>query len=861
MSQEHERELKAKLAALTLEQKVRLLTGADFWSLHPEPAIGLRRMVLSDGPVGVRGERWDERDPSVNLPCPSALAATWDEARVERLGRLLAVEARRKGVQVLLAPTVNLHRSPYAGRHFECFSEDPLLTARIGAAYVRGVQAGGVGATVKHFVANDAETERHTVDVRVDERALRELYLAPFEAIVREAGAWAVMAAYNRVNGTAMTEHPLLREVLKAEWGFDGVVVSDWFATTSTVASARAGLDLVMPGPFGPWGDELLAAVRAGHVDEAVVDDKVLRLLRLAARVGALDAAAVRAEAVPWPDTAVAAELRAAAAAGFVLLRNESAGPMAGPGRNGRAVLPLDPGRLRRLAVLGPNAATPRTLGGGSAMVFPPYAVSPLDGLRAALEPAVEVTHVPGAWRTARVPPADPRLLRPPAGAPPAQEAAEGAVGGAAETGVELRFVAADGTVLHRERRSTAAFAWLGSFGDFPAERLAAIEVHARLLPDASGEWTVGCSGVGDFELTLGGTTRLTGRLDLPLGAEPIDATMRPPQRVVRVPLEAGQELPVTLRYGLTAASRLPAFQLNLERPHGSDEQELARAVALARDADAAVVVVGTSEEVESEGFDRDSLALPGRQDELVRAVAAANPHTVVVVNAGAPVLLPWAEAVPAILLAWFPGQEFGNALADVLLGTVEPGGRLPTTWPATPDGLPTTTPTAGHLDYAEGIFVGYRAPSGPAIRYPFGHGLGYTTWAYLNLEVSGHPALTPDGAPDPRGTVTARVTVRNTGPRPGREVVQVYAARPDSTIPRPPRWLAGFALARVGPGETTTVEIAVSARAFAHWDTATRRWRIEPGSFTLTAGPLTCVVPVEAASSSGTTTTSSTTD
>src|SRR5574341_1759982 len=245
--------LEPMLAALTLEQKVRLLTGADFWSLHPEPAVGLRRVVVSDGPAGVRGESWDERDPSVNVPCPGALAATWDEARVERLGRLLAAEARRKGVQVLLAPTVNLHRTPYGGRHFECFSEDPLLSARIGAAYVRGVQAGGVGATVKHFVANDSETQRHTVDVRVDERTLRELYLAPFETIVREAGAWAVMAAYNRVNGTTMTEHPLLREVLKQEWGFDGVVMSDWFATSSTVASAGGGLDLVMPGPFGPW--------------------------------------------------------------------------------------------------------------------------------------------------------------------------------------------------------------------------------------------------------------------------------------------------------------------------------------------------------------------------------------------------------------------------------------------------------------------------------------------------------------------------------------------------------------------------------------------------------------------------------
>ena len=270
-----ERELAARVAALSLEQKVRLLTGADFWSLHPEPAAGLRRLVVSDGPAGVRGERWDERDTSANVPSPTALAATWDEQLVEDLGRLLAFEARRKGVDVLLAPTVNLHRTPYGGRHFECFSEDPLLTARIGVAYVRGVQDGGVGATVKHFVANDSETQRMTLDARVDERALRELYLAPFEAIVREGGVWSVMAAYNGVNGHPMTESPLLRDVLQGEWEFDGLVMSDWFATRSTEASAGAALDLVMPGPGGPWGDALIAAVREGRVDEAAVDDKV----------------------------------------------------------------------------------------------------------------------------------------------------------------------------------------------------------------------------------------------------------------------------------------------------------------------------------------------------------------------------------------------------------------------------------------------------------------------------------------------------------------------------------------------------------------------------------------------------------
>src|SRR3954452_11028680 len=313
--------LHERLSALSLEQKVLLLTGADFWSLYAEPAIGLRRVVMSDGPAGVRGELWDERDPSANVPSPTALAATWDAELIERLGRLLAFECRRKGVDVLLAPTVNLHRTPFGGRHFECFSEDPWLTAVIGTAYVRGLQSEGVAATVKHFVANDSETERFTLDAQVGERALRELYLAPFEAILA-ASPLAVMAAYNQVNGVTMTESPLLRDVLKDEWGWDGLVMSDWGAARSTEGAGNAALDLAMPGPSGPFGSALIAAVREGRVSEAAVDDKVLRLLRLAARVGALEGVEAPRAATAWSEDEVAAELRGCAAASFVLARN-----------------------------------------------------------------------------------------------------------------------------------------------------------------------------------------------------------------------------------------------------------------------------------------------------------------------------------------------------------------------------------------------------------------------------------------------------------------------------------------------------------------------------------------------------------
>jgi beta-glucosidase len=762
------------LARLSLEQKVRLLTGADFWALHDEPAVGLRAIVTSDGPAGVRGRVWDERTPSANVPSPTALAATWDEPRIERLGRLLAFEARAKGVDVLLAPTVNLHRNPAGGRVFECFSEDPLLTGRIGAAYVRGLQGEGVAATVKHFVANDSETERFTLDARVGERALRELYLAPFELILAER-PWAVMAAYNRVNGVTMTESPLLREVLKDEWGWDGLVVSDWGATRDTVGAGNAALDLAMPGPSGPFGDALVGAVRAGRVSEAAVDDKVTRLLRLAARVGALDATPPaggpprRITARPWSDEEIAAELRATAAASFVLARNHG------------TLLPLEPRSLRKVAVLGPNAAEARTLGGGSATVFPRYTVSPLDGLRTALAHA-EVTYAPGVRTHTRAPVA------------PVNAA-------------DVRFFAADGTVLGAEHREIAEFTWLGTLD--PAVK--AIEVHATLRATVAGEHVVGCAGTGRYRLTVQGVEAFDTELRLRAGADPGESLFAPPQHGVTVGMGEGELLDVVLRREVADPGTV-SFQLTFEPPF-DEAAEFERAVELAREADVAIVVVGTTAEVESEGFDRDTLALPGRQDELVRRVNEAQPRTVVVVNSGAPVLLPWLDEVPGVLLCWFPGQEAGNALADVLFGVTEPGGRLPMTWPASQAGLPSVTPVDGVLRYDEGLAIGYRGSVEPLLA--FGHGLGYTTWDYLAMD---------------------RATVRliNSGTRRGREVIQVYASRPDSAIERPPRWLAGFAVIEADAGEEIVIDVPLAPRAFQHWDGG---WQTEPGEFVLEAG------------------------
>ncbi len=818
-------DLRARVASLTLEQKVRLCTGADSWSLYAEPAVGLRRLVVSDGPAGVRGETWDERDTSANVPSPTSLAATWDRARVERIGALLASECRRQGVDVLLAPTVNLHRSPYGGRHFECLSEDPYLTGQIGSAFVRGVQGQGVGATVKHFVANDSETQRFSLDAVVDERVLRELYLAPFDQIVRVAGAWSVMAAYNSVNGTTMTQSPLLRAILHQEWGFDGLVMSDWHAGRS-VEAAKAALDLLMPGPSGPWGDALVAAVRAGDVDEALVDDKVERILRLAARVGALDGGE-GPQARIWSDEAIAGELRGAASAGFVLAQNKPVG--ASP------LLPLDTGQLRTVAVLGPNAGDgARSLGGGSAFVFPPYDVSPLKGIRAALGRDVEVTFSEGVRTSDRLPPAALDLMRLPGGRGP---------------GLEARFLDRSGAVLGTEDRYHGALNWASSvLTGLSLQDVHAIELATTVVATEAGTYRIGGSGVGPFRLTLDGQVRLEERLSLPEGADPVELMMRPPQRYAEVDLDAGQRVEVLLHHELQRMSGFgdadavaATFQLNAVRIF--DEQvEFDRAVSLAAAADVAVLVVGTTEEVESEGFDRDSLALPGRQDELVRAVVHANPRTVVVVNAGAPVLLPWAADVPAVLLCWFPGQEFGNALADVLTGAAEPGGRLPTTWPVDEVGLPSTTPVDGTLRYDEGLLIGYRrfAADGRRPLYAFGSGQGYTTWELSDLTVmaaasdgqgNGGPGELGDGG------ATVRVRADNRGGRLGRTVVQVYLSRRDTALQRAPLWLGGFEAVEAGASDGVDVSVAVPARAFQHWDVARGEWATEPGTFEISVG------------------------
>jgi beta-glucosidase len=798
------------VALLSLEQKVRLLTGADSWTLYGEGAVGLRPMVFSDGPAGVRGTGFDHARPSSSLPCPVALGATWDEQLVHDLALALGHEARARGVDVLLAPTVNIVRTPLNGRGFECFSEDPVLSARIAVAYVRGVQEAGVAATVKHYVANDSETERRSYDALVAESVLRELYLPPFEACVAKGDVALVMAAYNSVNGAFMTANrTLLRDVLKTEWGFRGVVVSDWSATYSTVPSAHAGLDLVMPGPHGPWGDQLVAEVKAGAVAEAEIDDKVSRLILLARRVGALNGSmngdSPRHLEAPPRALVDPALLREVTTRSFVLLSNP------------RGLLPIRSGSLDRLALIGPNAIQPQTQGGGSVRVLPIAGTGLADALGEAFDTYVSVHQGCVTSATIAFPP-DWSLHDPVSG----------------EVGVRVEVRTADGAVVHDARFPTSVLTW---WDDLPqAVHLPGSEVvmRARYRPGIDGPHVLGVAGVGLLRVLVDGKQLAEEKTELRHDA--VKALSNPPEVRVPLQLQAGREVDLRVEHRPNARGHESGFatlRLGIA-PELEDDKLIADAVVAAATADVAIVVVGSADGTESEGYDRETMVLPGRQDELVRRVAAVNSSTVVVVNSGMPVLLPWADEVAAIVQVWFPGQAFAEALADALVGDAEPGGRLPVSVPRAEADSPVLRayPQAGDLVYTEGLLVGYRGydRNGTEPLFCFGHGLGYTEWTYESIACDAESIAAGED-------LSLVVTIRNTGARAGREVVQLYLEGPDDDPVRPLRVLSAFADVVCGPGEQAQARLTVPARLFARFDEERRDWVWLPGTHTLRAG------------------------
>ncbi len=789
-------ELRAVARILPLEDKVQLLTGETMWNLRAIDTVGLRELTFSDGPVGVRGLGQVDGETSLLYPSPSALSATWDLSLAFEVGQSFAREARAHGVDVVLGPQVNIQRTPVAGRHFECYSEDPLLTSVIGAQVVAGIQHQGVAACVKHYVANDAETDRTSVISRVDPRALREVYMAPFDAAV-EAGAWSIMAAYNQtddaVETAPMTSHRhLLTDVLKDELGFDGVIVSDWVANRTTVDSALAGLDVVMPGPGGPWEEQLLEAVRAGTVAEEVIDDKVARILLLARRVGALDAPA----ALLTHTADIVALVRRAAAKGTVVLRNASAVPV------------WDRPAPASIALIGPNAVRPHVLGGGSSTVHPRHVVTPAEGL-AARYPEAALTVRRGC---------DPRRLAPSLDL------------GSRDGSITVTHLDVEGRLLRTEQLNS----WDGWLRDVPAETRW-VDVDIDFVLDEVGEHAIQVGTVGAHRIEIDGV--LLSESAVEVGVEVIlnSSINNPEGAIAAITIDEPRRVALRARHTVIDAEgygRMVRVELRHRVPAPSSDEELADAWTAAAQAELTVVIVGTNEESESEGWDRTTLALPGRQNELVERVLDVAPDAVIVVNAGAPVILPWLERARTVLWAWFPGQEAGHAIADILAGATEPAGRLPWTLPASEADVPVphALPHEGVVDYADGIHVGYRGwlKSELAPAAPFGHGLGWTAWDYADVDAV--------AAADGHLTVTVRIT--NTGERAGTEIVQVYLDAPETPgIDRPVRWLGGFACVDVQPGETATVPVAIARRQLEVWDDPSGTWNLPTGTYGVHVG------------------------
>lgn len=778
-------DIESLIKKLTLEEKVLLVSGENFWTTVALPSIGLRKMTVSDGPSGVRGPLWDERSPSLSLPSASSISSTWNVETLKKVGKLMAFEARRKGVDVVLGPTINLHRSPLGGRHFESFSEDPLLSGKLAGAFAASIQEEGVGATLKHYIANDSENERFTLNVNISDEALHEIYLRPFEIAIHEANPWLVMCSYNSVRGVTMSENELLLEPLKGSWAWDGVVISDWTAVRSVIGAGAGGTDLEMPGrPSSFWGENLLEAVKNGDVQEFAIDRKVERILRLANRVGALESEPIKN--IHFEQEEIDATARAISAEGTVLVKNND-------------VLPLAPGV--KIGVFGSHAQFGREQGGGSATVVPSRVCSPLEGL---LENAPEGTSVEYEYGVE----SDDSLVF--------FDDRNTQVPGSSESGLKLEIFGEDNELILSEVRKSGRLILM----DPPvALRTHRVTYTTIFTPDQSGNYRIGAATVGDVEYQVMDEPSVVANIQL-LSGDFAEYVLNPPEHKSEFYLKANEPVHLKLSF-FPKKLEIPGLSLGFgyRLPVKSHADALEASAKLAKASDVSIVFVGTNSMIESEGWDRQNLKLPDGQDELVATVAASSKKTIVVINAGSPVEMPWFNDVDAVLISWFPGQQMGNAIADVLYGSVEPGGHLPTTWPVAMADLPVweTNPIGGELEYSEGIYIGYRAwhKNGKRPLLPFGFGMGYTTFDSQIIAL------------DKKHVV---VCVTNIGTRTGSHLVQIYGTPPDSGIED--RRLLGFGKISVEVGKSVEVSVNFIENSFSHWKGG---WQLIPGRWVIT--------------------------
>ncbi|KKZ64423.1 beta-glucosidase I [[Emmonsia] crescens] len=795
------------ISELTTGEKVTLTAGADFWHTTAVPRLGIPALRTSDGPNGVRGTRFFNGVPAACFPCATGLGATWDAELLHKVGKLLGEECKAKGAHILLGPTINIQRSPLGGRGFESYSEDGVLSGILAGHYCAGMIEENIIPTPKHFVCNDQEHERMGVDSIVTQRALREIYLKPFQIALKMSQPGAIMTAYNKINGTHASENKwIIEDILRKEWKWNGLLISDWFGVYSTSDSINAGLDLEMPGPTRWRGSALQHATACNKVAPHVLDERVrnlLNLVNLASKSGIPENAEEKELNRPQDQ----ALLRCAAAQSIVLMKNEN------------NILPFD--KNKSIAVIGPNAKITTYCGGGSATVRPYYLVSPFEGVSAKC--AAEVSFAQGVYGHKVLPPLGP-LLKTADGNPGYRFRAYND-----PPGVEGREIADE---LHLVN-SAALLADYRS--PYIKSRTFYIDMEGTFTPNESGTYDFSVTVIGSGKLFIDGELVVDNSKNQKLGTAFFG--MATVEVFGSKELNAGQPYQVLFQFGSAPTGDVASGNPDLFGPGAfrfsgckrlDREKSIAQAVELASKHDQVVIFAGLNNDWESEGHDRESMDLPPGSDELIARVLAANPKTAVVIQSGTPVTMPWEDDTQALLQAWYGGNETGNGIADVLFGDVNPSGKLPLSFPIRLQDNPSYLnfrSERGRVLYGEDVYVGYRYydKTQTPVLFPFGHGLSYTTFKRSGLQIASEGE-----------TLTVSLTVTNSGDRAGSEVVQLYVTpSPTNSIGRPPRELKGFKKIHLEPDQSANVKIEVCRKeATSFWDEIRNAWISEKGVY-----------------------------
>ena len=787
------------IKTLTLDEKVSLLSGFNSWYTNKIEKKNIPSIKMSDGPNGVRGDS-NSGKSSACFPCAISIGSTWDLSLINDIGIALGEEAQAKDVDVLLGPTINIHRHPLGGRHFESFSEDPFLTGKIATNYVQGVQSKNVAACLKHFVGNDTEYERHSVSSNIDAQTLREIYLLPFEMGIKEGNAKVVMSAYNKLNNIFCSSHQdLLIKILKEEWGFDGYVVSDWGAALETIENANGGLDLEMPGPSNVWGKALIDAVEASEVSEKLIDDKVKRILTVAEFSNRFQKPQIKAEqAIDQPKHRLL--LRKAAADGMVLLKNEGS-------------LPLKK-NIKKLAVIGPNALEAQIIGGGSASLRPHYQIHPLEAVQERLGHETEILYSKGCHTHKYLPKINEELME-------------------EKDGFLVEYF--DGNQFDKnlilEERLTGSKFWV--FEGFAKDVISkeerpdiSVRFSCTYKPDISGLHEFEIFGIGKCRLLIDGNELIDNWTSMDPGEAFFTFGSASKKGVIN--LQKGEAYKIEVQYKFEGS--FPAVYIGCQAP---DEVDIFQeALETASHADEVILIVGTNSDWETEGNDRADFNLPANQNKLIEAILEANQNTVVVINTGSPIHMPWEKKAKAIIQTWFAGQEFGNALVDILSGEVNPSGKLPTTFPVKIEDTPAYKNYPGknlQMNYDEKLLVGHRWYESNSIKplFCFGHGLSFTSFNYQNLEVTTGSDF----------VVTCKFEIQNTGDISGLEIAQCYVGFASPLPGEPYKTLQGFVKEEIGANELKKVEIKLGPRNFSFWSVETNTWQIREGSYQILIG------------------------